>query len=156
VSTAIGATTADMHRCSVTVSHELMLREEEFTDLSLMTFHIFEKESRPRPGARISAGCGACGASLYSNQPAYSPPVSGPSPRAGRPTHSYVNTPKRLQIPKCQNQNTSRAAGPKAVAPTKSQNTTQHAQPELEGLANQSAGQQAQPEVASPVTNAPN
>lgn len=99
-STALGATNADMHTCSVSVSHELVLREEEFTDLSLATFHIFEKESTPRPVARISAGCGACGADLYSNQPASSPPASRPSPLARKPTRSYVNTPKHPQIPK--------------------------------------------------------
>jgi|SRR3984957_3388072 hypothetical protein len=155
-STALGATNADMHTCSVSVSHELVLREEEFTDLSLATFHIFEKESTPRPVARISAGCGACGADLYSNQPASSPPASRPSPLARKPPRSYVNAPKHPQIPKSQNQNTSRAAEPKAGAPTKNQNATQQAQPVLEGAANQNAGQQAQPEVASPVTNAPN
>ena len=41
---ATGVTTADIPTCSVAVNHEQMLREEEITDITLSTFHIFDRE----------------------------------------------------------------------------------------------------------------
>jgi len=155
---AMGVTTVDIPTCSVAVNHEQMLREEEITDVTLSTFHIFDTESTPRLRARIAgcAGCGACGSGLYSNPPANNGPVSGVSPPARKPTHPYVQTRKRPQVPKDQEQNASRAAD-KAGALTTNQNATRQAQPEVDGLViNQSAGQQAQPQVPSPVTNSAN
>ena len=106
---------------------------------------------------RRSGACGACGSGLYSNPPANNGPVSGVSPPARKPTHPYVQTLKRPQVPKDQEQNASRAAEPKAGALTTNQNATRQAQPEVDGLViNQSAGQQAQPQVPSPVTNSAN
>ena len=156
---AVGVATADMPTCSVAVNHEQMLREEEITDITLSTFHIFDNGSTPRLRARIAggAGCGACGPSFYSNQPAYNGPVNGPTPPATKPTHPHVQTLKRPQVPKDQEQSSSRAAEPKAGARTTNQNATRQAQPEVDGLViNQSAGQQAQPQVPSPVTKSAN
>ena len=156
---AKGVTTADTPTCSVAMNHEQMLREEEITDITLSTFNIFDGRSTPRLRARIAGGgaCGGCGSGLYSNQPANNGPVSGLSPAARKPTHPYVHTLKRPQVPKDQDQNASRAAQPKAGALTTNQNATRQAQPEVDGLViNQSAGQQAQPQVASPATNSAN
>jgi hypothetical protein len=156
---ATGVTTADIPTCSVALNHEQMLSEEEITDVTLSTFHIFDRESTPRLRARIAGcgACGACGSGLYSNPPANNGPVSGVSPPARKPTHPYVQTLKRPQVPKDQEQNAGRAAEPKAGALTTNQNATRQAQPEVDGLViNQSAGQQAQPQVPSPVTNSAN
>ena len=153
---AIGVTTADIPTCSVTANHEQTLREEEVTDITLSTFHIFDRASTPRLRARFAGcgACGACGSGFYSNPPAYNGPVSGVSPPARKPTHPYVQTLKRPQVPRDQDQNASRVAEPKAGA---LKNATRQAQPEVDGLdINQSAGQQAQPQVASPVTNSAN
>jgi hypothetical protein len=90
-----------------TVSQQVMLCEEEIADVSLATFHVFDKEraSIHRPRARLAmgvggcgcgcAGCGcACGIGLYYH---YTPPVLGepvyypppPPPRPIRPAHKY-------------------------------------------------------------------
>jgi hypothetical protein len=86
------------------VSQQVMLYEEEMADVSLATFHVFDKEraSIHRPRARLAmgvggcgcgcAGCGcACGIGLYYH---YTPPVLGepvypPPPRPIRPAHKY-------------------------------------------------------------------
>lgn len=162
-SAAAGAAITDMPVCSsVVVSHELTLAEEEITDIGLATFRIADKEGTLRFRTRIAAGgCGACGSGFYSqptynSQPAYNRPTSGPSPSAGKPTRPYVHTPPRQQIPKNQNQNASRAAQPKASAPTVSQKAVQQDEPEVNGSINQSASPQRQPEVAGPATNSSN
>jgi hypothetical protein len=152
---AMGVTTPD----SVPLNQEQMLHEEEICDITLSTFHIFDREEgTPWLRARIAGGvgCGACGPSLYS-QPANNGPVSGQSPPATKPTHRQVHTLKRPQVPKDREQSASRAAEPKAGALTTNQNVTRQAQPEVNGLVtNQSAGQQAPPQVPSPVTNSAN
>jgi hypothetical protein len=85
------------------VSQQVMLYEEEIADVSLATFHVFDKEKARihRPRARLAmgvggcgcAGCGcACGIGLYYH---YTPPVLGepvyppPPPRPIRPAHKY-------------------------------------------------------------------
>jgi hypothetical protein len=63
---ALGVATTDIPACSVTVTEGHTLREEEFTDITLATFHIFDREGPPRLHTRIAGGaCGACGAGLY-------------------------------------------------------------------------------------------
>src|ERR1700733_10347376 len=80
-SATMAVTTTEIVTCSTALNYEQPLREEEITDISLSTFHIFNGKSMPRLGARMAGGaCGACGAGLYSNQPAYNGPASGPSP----------------------------------------------------------------------------
>jgi hypothetical protein len=165
---AIGVTTEDMPKCSVAMNQQQTLREDEITDVTLSTFHVFDRESTPRLRARIAggAGCGACGSGLYTNQPAYNGPVSQPAyngpvsaplPRATKSTHPIVHTVKRPLVPKDQDQRASRAAQPEAGALRHNQNANRQAQPEVDGLTvNQSAGQQAQPQVARPVTNSAN
>ena len=89
-----------------TVSQQVMLYEEEIADVSLATFHVFDKERAGihKPHARLAmgvggcgcgcAGCGcACGIGLYYH---YTPPVLGepdypppPPPRPIRPAHKH-------------------------------------------------------------------
>ena len=44
-------------------NHEIILGEEEISDVSLATFHVFDKETAGtvRPRARFAFGCGGCG-----------------------------------------------------------------------------------------------
>jgi hypothetical protein len=85
---------------------QLTLHEEEVSDVSLATFHVFDKENvgTHRPGMRVAfgcagcgcAGCGgcgcACGIGLYYH---YTPPVVGepvyplPPSRPIRPVDKY-------------------------------------------------------------------
>jgi hypothetical protein len=156
---AIGITTEDMPKCLVAVNQQQTLREDEITDVTLSTFHVFDRESTPRLRARIAAGagCGGCGSGLYSNQPTYNGPVSAPLPRATKSAHPIVHTVKRPLVPKDHDQRASRAAQPEPGAVIQNQNANRQAQPEVDGLTvNQSAGQQAQPQVARPVTNSAN
>jgi hypothetical protein len=92
------------------VSQQVMLYEEEIADVSLATFHVFDKERAGihRPHARLAmgvggcgcgcAGCGcACGIGLYYH---YTPPVVGdpvdpPPPRPIRPAHKYKSNRTR-------------------------------------------------------------
>ena len=75
---ASGAPAADvLSRAGVT--HEITLREEEFSEVSLATFHVFDRESQA--GRRLACGCGggcclfarapssALGDEVYSTQP---------------------------------------------------------------------------------------
>jgi hypothetical protein len=97
-SAAIGGMNPD------TVSQQVMLYEEEIADVSLATFHVFDRETAGTHGGRARlamgacggggcgcAGCGcACGIGLYYH---YAPPVLGdpvdPPPRPIRPAHKY-------------------------------------------------------------------
>ena len=82
---------------SVPVSKQLY--EEEISDVSLATFHVFDKESTRRPSARLaqSGGCGGCGcgcgSSFYYNPPVSSGPAYPPPPV--RPMNKYRHSPKR-------------------------------------------------------------
>jgi hypothetical protein len=163
--------TTDMPTCSDAVDQEHPLREEEITDINLSTFYISDRERTPPLLPRIAAGaCVACAAS--SEQPAYSGPVTRMSPPARKPTRPDVQTFKRPQerppVPKHQNasrnqlearpratdQNAGRnlrEAAPRAT----DQNATGQAQPGLDGLViNQSAGHQAEPQMATPLAPA--
>jgi hypothetical protein len=64
---ATGLATTDITTCSVVVDQGQTLREEEITDVTLATFHVFDRGEPPRLHARIAggAGCGACGIGLY-------------------------------------------------------------------------------------------
>lgn len=180
--TAIEASTADVPRSSLSPSHEL-LHEEEITDFSLATFHILEKEITPRRGTRLSGGCGACGAGLYAVPTVLGPErpkrrQSLEEQQAPRNSRIPKNTPvpksaqvprQQQQVPKNLYQNANRPAQPKADTAAKAQpgsagpvqqaQRIQQIQPTeaaFGALANQNAGEQAEPKTASPATNAPN
>ena len=82
---AIGGVNPDPANSSL-VSQQMMLCEEQIADVSLATFHVFDKETAgiQQPHARLAmgaggcAGCGgcgcACGIGLYYH---YTPPVLG-------------------------------------------------------------------------------
>jgi len=98
-SAAIGGLNPD------TVSQQVMLYEEEIADVSLATFHVFDKEGagihKPRVRLAMGAGgcgcgCGGCGCGCGSGfyYHDYSPLVFGgpadpPPPRTIRPAHKY-------------------------------------------------------------------
>jgi hypothetical protein len=91
VSAAVGGTSVDMVARTAPVSQQMTLRDEEIIDVSLATFHVFEKENPVRP--RRSAGVtGACGTGFYYNPPAYNGPAYPPPVR---PTNKYRHSPKR-------------------------------------------------------------
>ena len=99
---AIGGVNPDPANSSL-VSQRMMLCEEQIADVSLATFHVFDKETADihQPHARLAmgaggcAGCGgcgcACGIGLYYH---YTPlvlgdPVDPPPPRPMRAAHKY-------------------------------------------------------------------
>jgi hypothetical protein len=79
------------------------LYEEEISDISLATFHVFDRENAGTHGrgTRLAmaaggcagcAGCGcACGIGLYYHlaPPVLGDPVDPPPPRPTRPAHKY-------------------------------------------------------------------
>ena len=74
---------------------ELVLGEEEISDVSLATFHVFDKENAGPPffrKPRLAAGCGAgCGCSFGC---AYWPRPPQP-PKATQPTQHRKKKPPR-------------------------------------------------------------
>src|SRR5580704_5110810 len=61
-SAATAVPAADTQARSITPSHEITLNEEEVSDVSLATFHVFDKETAGTPmlGEKYARGCG-CG-----------------------------------------------------------------------------------------------
>jgi hypothetical protein len=59
-SAATGGPAAEMLTRDTGVSHEITLREEEVSDVSLATFYVFDKENPGtfRPGVRFAVGAG--------------------------------------------------------------------------------------------------
>jgi hypothetical protein len=79
-----------MPASNAAVSQEITLREDEISDVSLATFHVFDKESQS--GKRLACGCGG-GCCLFAGAPssgfgndAYSPLP----PAAISPAHKHV------------------------------------------------------------------
>jgi len=57
---------ADLPSQNTTPNHQIFLGEEEFSDVSLATFYVFDKENAAKPqlGERVAqwrCGCGRCG-----------------------------------------------------------------------------------------------
>ena len=77
--------------------HEILLGEEEFSDISLAMFYVFDKENAGPPplfqklrlAAGGGAGCGcSCGACVYSPQPPQPPKATQPTQhRKKKPPH---------------------------------------------------------------------
>jgi hypothetical protein len=99
---AIAGQTAEALTRNATTLHEISLSEEEISDVSLATLHVFDNERAavsPR-GARFAAGgcgggCGGCGSCSSSSD--YEAPTTwgnvGTLPVS--PTRKAVRTPKR-------------------------------------------------------------
>jgi hypothetical protein len=88
-SAATGGPVGDMLTHSTAAGHEITLREEEVTDVSLATFYVFDKESGA--GKRLAWGCGGCVFACAAGQAGsesntYSPPAPGPI----RPPHKPI------------------------------------------------------------------
>jgi hypothetical protein len=88
---------ADVLSRNAGVTHEIALREEEISDVSLATFYVFDKEGAGtfRAGGRPIKVTGCCEFACLAGQAAesnaYSPPVySPPVPRPIRPAHRSV------------------------------------------------------------------
>jgi hypothetical protein len=88
-SLAITAPALDTLTSNAGVSHEITLREEEIFDVSLATFHVFDKESHA--GERLACGCGG-GCCLFARAPssAFGSDAYPPRPRAMRPAHKQI------------------------------------------------------------------
>lgn len=105
-----GGVPAHVPSQSAAVSHQSGLREEEVSDVSLATFHVFDGETagQPQPRLRLAgcgcaagcAGCGGCGCpcgtGFYYH---YTPPVFGGHRsirhrRPARPAHKYRHSVK--------------------------------------------------------------
>jgi len=61
------------------VNQQMMLHEEEITDVSLATFHVFDKENvgTHRPRMRVAFGCAGCGVAAAQGAAAAAVPVTG-------------------------------------------------------------------------------
>jgi len=63
-SAATGAPAADVPLQKITPTHEIMLGEEEVSDVSLATFYVIDKENAAaaQSGVKVAwRGCGRCG-----------------------------------------------------------------------------------------------
>jgi hypothetical protein len=77
--------------------HEILLGEEEISDVSLATFHVFDKENagppslfqKPKVAAGGGAGCGcSCAPCAYWPQPQQPPKATQPTQhRKKKPSH---------------------------------------------------------------------
>ena len=174
---ALGVATTDIPACSVTVTEGHTLREEEFTDITLATFHIFDREGPPRLHTRIAGACGACGAGLYGDgsgtgagaggggggcgsgvheRPAKNRPVRSMSPPERKPTEPTVQTLKRPQerpqISKHQDQNAGRSRREADTRAT-DEKASRSQRAASTRATDENATRQAQPELDGLVTN---
>jgi hypothetical protein len=85
VSVATNEPAPDTSARNASVNQKITLYEDEFFDVSLATFHVFDKESQN--GKQLACGCGG-GCCLFARAPsttfgsdAYSPPPPRPSGR---------------------------------------------------------------------------
>ena len=67
------------------VTHEITLREEEISEVSLATFRAFDRESHA--GQRLACGCGA-GCCLFARAPSFGNDAYSPPPIS--PAHKHV------------------------------------------------------------------
>jgi hypothetical protein len=72
------------------VSQEITLREDEISDVSLATFHVFDKENQT--AKRLACGCGGGGCCLFARAPlsAFGNDTYSPSLGPIRPAHKKV------------------------------------------------------------------
>jgi hypothetical protein len=88
-SATTGGPAADMLTRNTGVSHQITLREEEVSDVSLATFYVFDKENPDTPGVRFAVGAGGgCWTGTYYTSPASGNDAYPPPPRPVRPAHT--------------------------------------------------------------------
>ena len=90
VSAAAGST-PDAAARNAAVSQEITLREEEVSDVSLATFHVFDKENQT--SKRLACGCSG-GCCLFARAPSSALGDGVYSPQPARPTgrrHKHVS-----------------------------------------------------------------
>jgi hypothetical protein len=100
-SAAAGGPAEDVLTRNTGVSHEITLREEEVSDVSLATFYAVNKENAGtfRPRTRFARGCyGACGTAFYEASTLGSD--ANLPQRSIKPAHSYTHALKRTHVPK--------------------------------------------------------
>src|SRR5215472_8074555 len=86
VSVATGST-PDAPARNAAASQEITLREDEISDVSLATFHVFDKESQT--GKRLACGCGgAC--CLFARAPSSALGHDVYSTQSHRRAHKHV------------------------------------------------------------------
>ena len=71
--------------------NELMLSDEEVSDVSLATFCVFDNERAGRPAVRLAAGCACC---QFAQAPSAAPgndTYAWPPPRPVRPAYRHVH-----------------------------------------------------------------
>lgn len=140
------------------IGHEITLCEEELSDISLATFHVFDKEGAPL--LRTAGGCAcacATGGDFYSNQPANGGPGFATRPRSVQSPQQPYHAPKHPQVPA----NQSASPRPRPQPETHSTATQRASAPTQSDAAgptlHQSTSQQGEPEVPGPqMTNSPN
>jgi hypothetical protein len=101
-SASVGGLRADLLTEKAGAMHDVVLADEEISDVSLRTFYASDKEntgSQSSPPMRLAfsaggCGCGGCAGWTGTN---YNASVLGPNP----PQHSK-HVPKRAQLPKNQ------------------------------------------------------
>jgi len=92
-SAATGGPAADMLTRNTGVSHEIALREEQVSDVSLATFYVFGKENPGTfgPGVRLAVGAGGgCWTGTYYTSPGSRNDAYRPPPRPVRPAHRHA------------------------------------------------------------------
>jgi len=84
---ASSTSAADVLSSTAGMTHAITMGEEEISEVSLATFHVFDKESHA--GQRLACGCGGgcclfarAPSSAFGNDPYSPPPVS--------PAHKHV------------------------------------------------------------------
>ena len=94
-SAAVGGMSGNLPARTARVSQQMTLRDEEITDVSLATFHVFDNENTQWLRTRVAFGAtlGACGSSFYENPPVSSGPAYPPPPV--RRANKYRHSPKR-------------------------------------------------------------
>jgi hypothetical protein len=87
---SVAGSTPDAPARNAAVSHEMTLGEEEISDVSLATFHVFDKEGQA--GKRFACGCGG-GCCLFARAPSSTLGNDIYLPQPHRPTgrgHKHV------------------------------------------------------------------
>jgi hypothetical protein len=99
---APGRPAADMLTRNTGVSHEITLREEEVSDVSLATFCAVNKGNagtfRTRMRFAMGGGCGACGTAFYEASTLGSD--ANLPQNSIKPAHRYTRALKRTYVPK--------------------------------------------------------